>query len=126
MASMTITASDGIDRSVRTYTFVKAVTSFTVQRAIAIEASAMPTRIKVSVMRTLPPEATFKVEVCNNGFDPNPTWEDATSSVTSELVHVFNNKTKANAKWGVNIRVTVNRNNGSGACYITSIGGNFE
>ena len=124
--TMTITASDGIDRSVRTYTFVKAVTSFTVQRATAIEVSAMPTRIKVSVMRTIPPEATFKVEVCNNGFDPNPTWEDATSSVTSELVHVFNNKTKANAKWGVNIRVTVNRNNGSGACYITSIGGNFE
>ena len=124
--TLTITANDGIDRSVRTYTFVKAVTSFTVQKATAIEASAMPTRIKVTVIRTIPPEATFKVEVCNNGFDANPTWEDATSSVTSELVHVFSNKSKTSAKWGVNIRVTVNRNNGSGACYITSIGGNWE
>lgn len=124
--TMTITASDGIDRSVRTFTFTKAVTSFAVQKSTAMEASAMPTRIKVSVIRTIPPEATFKVEVCNNGFDANPTWEDATSSVTSELVHNFSNTTKTAAKWGVNIRVIVKRNNGSGACYITSIGGNFE
>lgn len=124
--TMTITAFDGIDRSVRTFTFTKSVISFSVQKTTAIEASAMPTRIKVTVIRTLPPEATFKVEVCNNGFDSTPTWEDATSSVTSELVHVFSNKTKVAAKWGVNIRVTVSRNNGSGACYITSIGGNFE
>lgn len=124
--TMTITASDGIDTSVRTYTFIKSVTSFTVQKSTAIEASAMPTRIKVSVIRTIPPEATLKVEVCNNGFDANPTWEDATTSVTSELVHVFSNTTKTATKWGVNIRVTIKRNNGSGACYITSIGGNFE
>ena len=124
--TLTITATDGIDTSVRTYTFTKVVTSFTVQKSTAIEASAKPTRIKVSVVKTIPPEATFKVEVCNNGFDSSPTWEDATSVVLSELVYEFKNTTKTATKWGVNIRVTVNRNNGSGACYITSIGGNWE
>ena len=124
--TLTIIATDGIDTSVRTYTFTKVVTSFTVQKSTAIEASAKPTRIKVSVVKTIPPEATFKVEVCNNGFDNSPTWEDATSVVLSELVYEFKNTTKTATKWGVNIRVTVNRNNGNGACYITSIGGNWE
>lgn len=124
--TMTITATDGLDNVVRTYTFTKVVTSFTVQKTTAIEASVMPTRIKVNVMKTIPVEATFKVEVCNNGFDTSPTWEDATSVVLSELTYEFKNTTKTAGKWGVNIRVTVNRNNGSGACYITSIGGNWE
>ena len=124
--TMTITATDGIDSSVRTYNFTKAVTSFSVQRATAIESSARASRIKVSVVKTIPPEATFKVEVCNNGFDSSPTWEDATSVVLSELVYEFKNTTKTATKWGVNIRVTVSRNNGTGACYITSIGGNWE
>ena len=124
--TMTITATDGLDNAVRTYTFTKALTSFTVQKTTAIEATTIPTRIKVSVMKTIPAEATFKVEVCNNGFDSNPTWEDATSVVLSELTYEFMNTTKTATKWGVNIRVTVMRNNGSGACYITSIGGNFE
>lgn len=124
--TMTITATDGLDNAVRTYTFTKALTSFTVQKTTAIEASAMPARIKVSVVKNIPSEATFKVEVCNNGFDSNPTWEDATSVVLSELTYEFKNTTKTATKWGVNIRVTVMRNKGSGACYITSIGGNWE
>ena len=124
--TMTITATDGIDTSVRTYVFTKVVTSFTVQKATPMESSVRPIRIKVNIVKNLPPEATFKVEVCNNGFDSSPIWEDATSVVLAEQRYEFNNKEKNAAKWGVNIRVTVNRNNGSGACYITSIGGNWE
>lgn len=124
--TMTITAFDGIDSSVRNYTFTKAVTSFSVQRTTAIESSTMPTRIKAYVIKNIPIEATFTVEACNNGFDPTPTWEDITLKVLENKIHDFTNKTKAAAKWGVNIRVTVQRNNGSGACYITSVGGNFE
>ena len=125
--TMTITATDGIDTAVRTYVFTKAVTSFMVQKAIPMESSTRPIRIKLNVVRNLPPEATFKVEVCNNAFSIQPVWEDATSVVLSESIYQFNNTANEGAtKWGVNIRVTVKRNNGSGACYITSIGGNFE
>ncbi len=124
--TMTITATDGIDSSTRTYTFIKSVSSFTIQNATPMVASTRPTRIKVSVTKTMPPEATFKVEVCNNGYDGSPTWEDATSSVNGGLVHLFSNTAKTAANWGVLIKVTVIRNGGSGACYVTSIGGNFE
>lgn len=124
--TMTITATDGVDSTVRTYTFTKAVSSFTIQTTVAKESTTRPTRIKLSIGREIPVGAIFKVEVCNNGFDTTKTWEDATSSVTGGLVHIFSNTTKVNAKWGVLIKVTVNRNNTSGACYVTSIGGNFE
>ena len=124
--TLTITATDGVDSSVRTFTFVKSVSSFTVQNSIPMVASKMPTRIKVSVNKTIPAEATFKIEVCNNGYDSSPTWEDATSAMNSGLVHLFSNTTKTATNWGVLIRVTVNRNGGSGACYVSSIGGNFE
>jgi hypothetical protein len=124
--TLTITATDGIDSSTRTHTFTKSVSSFTIQNSTAMAASTRPTRIKVSVNRTIPPEATMKIEVCNNGFDSSPTWEDATQSMNSGLVHLFSNTTKTATNWGVRIRVTVNRNGGSGACYVTSIGGNWE
>ena len=124
--TMTITASDGIDSVVRTYTFVKSVNSFTVQTTTIKSITTRPTRIKLNVVRNIPVEATFKVEVCNNAFDTSPVWEDATSSVTGGLAHVFSNATKTATNWGVSIRVTVNRNSGAGACYISSIGGNFE
>lgn len=124
--TLTITATDGVDSSVRTYSFTKSVNSFTIQNSTPMAASTRPTRIKVIVNKTIPAEATFKVEVCNNGYDSSPAWEDATTSMNSGLVHLFSNTTKTATNWGVRIRVTVNRNGGSGACYVSSIGGNWE
>ena len=124
--TMTITATDGVDSTVRTYTFVKSVNSFTIQSTVAKALSTRPTRIKLTIGREIPAGATFKVEVCNNGFDTTKTWEDATSAVTGGLVHIFTNTTKSSTNWGVLIRVTVERNGTSGACYVNSIGGNFE
>ena len=124
--TMTITATDGIDSTIRTYTFVKSMNGFTIQTTVAKSVSTRPTRIKLNIGREIPIGAIFKVEVCNNGFDTTKTWEDATSSVTGGLVHIFTNTTKTSTNWGVLIRITVTRNNTSGACYISSIGGNFE
>ena len=125
--TMTITASDNFgNTATRTYIFTKNVTSFSIMNSTPMESDAMPTRIAVTVNRNLPAEASFLVEVCNNGFDTSPTWEDATSSVTGGLVHIFENTSKTASKWGVRVRVTVNRNGGEGACYVNSIGGNFE
>lgn len=124
--TLTISATDGIDTSVRTYVFTKLVESLKIQNSTPWEASTMPTRIMLVVTRNIPSLATFKVEVCNNGYDTSPKWEDATDAVTSGLVHVFSNKSKTASKWGVLVRVTVNRNGMAGACYISAIGGNFE
>lgn len=124
--TLKITATDGIDESTRTFTFTKAVNSLSVQRSTPIASATKPTRLIVTVVKSIPPEAIFKVEACNNGYDTAPTWEDITSSITSGQTHVFSNTVSTSGKWGVNIRVTVDRNGGEGACYISEIGGNFE
>lgn len=125
--TMTITATDAFGNStVRTYTFTKSVNSFTVQNTQPYDSDTMPTRIKISVTRNIPAEATFTVLVCNNGYDDSPTWEDATSSVTGGLVHIFENTTNTAGAWGVIIKVVVDRGDAEGACYVSQIGGNFE
>lgn len=124
--TLTISATDGIDTTVRRYTFTKLVDSFTIQNSTPWQSANMPSRIMVVVTKNIPSTATFKVEVCNNGYDTSPTWEDATDAVVSGLVHVFANKTKTATNWGVKFRVTVERNGAAGACYVSAIGGNFE
>ena len=125
--TLKIVASDGFSEAVRTYTFVKNVTTFVVQRIEPIPSTTQPKSIIVTLVKHLPAEALLKVEVCNNGFDTEPIWEDITNKVIYGRVHNFDNATKEVGKgWGVNIRVTVDRNGGEGACYITEIGGNFE
>ena len=124
--TLKITATDGIDEATRTFTFTKTVNTLVVQRVTPLPSDTKPSRLVVTVVKSIPPEATFKVEACNNGFDTSPAWEDITSSINSGQTHVFANPSKTADKWGVNIRVTINRNGGAGACYITEIGGNFE
>ena len=124
--TLTIRATDGIDTTVRTYTFTKLVNSFTIQNSTPWAASTMPSRIMLVITRNIPSTSTFKVEVCNNGNDASPTWEDCTDAVRSGLVHVFANTTKIAPNWGVRVKVTVERNGATGACYISAIGGNFE
>lgn len=125
--TLTIVAQDDVagDEVTRNYTFIKQVSSFSIKTS-PIAAANTPTRIALTIGRNIPTGATFKVEVCNNGFDVNPTWEDCTSAVLSNLVHGFTNTTKTANNWGVAIRITVDRNGASGACHVDAIGGNFE
>lgn len=124
--TLTIRATDGIDSTVRTYTFTKLTETLTIRNSTPWVSTTMPSRIMLVITRNIPSESTFKVEVCNNGYDTTPIWEDCTDAVKSGLVHVFTNKVKTSGQWGVVVRVTVNRNGATGACYISAIGGNFE
>lgn len=124
--TLTISATDGIDTTVRTIVFTKLADKFSIQNSTPWASSTMPSRIMLVVTRNIPSTSTFKVEVCNNGYDASPTWEDCTDAVKSGLVHVLTNKTKTAANWGVLVRVTVERNGATGACYVSAIGGNFE
>lgn len=125
--TMTITATDIVGNVVvRTYTFVKTNYSLTVQNTTPYEADTRPTRIKLTITRSIPSGAILEVYVCNNGFDTNPTWENASSAIKSGLVYVFQNTIKTASSWGVRIKVVINRNGAEGACYISQIGGNFE
>ena len=131
--TLQITATDGFDTATRTITFIKSVSKLVVQRSTPMTASTRPNQIVVSVVKTIPYNALLTVEVTNNGFDALPIWDKLdTSSISSGLAHTFSNGKDGSTpvctagKWGVNIRVTVDRNGGEGACYISEIGGNFE
>lgn len=53
--------------------------------------------------------AKIKYEVCNNSFDTNPRWEDASSMVEAGRAYHFQNKEKTASKAGINIRVTIEK-----------------
>ena len=70
--------------------------------------------------------AIAKYEVCNNSFDSNPTWENATTMVNAGKAFSFQNKSKTAAKAGINIRVSIDKGESKMASYISSIGGSFD
>lgn len=72
------------------------------------------------------PGATSKVEVCNNAYDSNPTWEDATAVTGDGRAFNFLNSSKTATKWGVNIRLTIEKGTSTVYSYIATIGGSVE
>ena len=125
--TLTITATDNYGgAATRTYTFSKNETEIEITLATPLPADAMITKAIMSVTRQIPAGAEFTVEVCNNGNDDSPTWEDVTQAVNSGSKFFFSNKTKTAESWGFNFRIKVKRNGASGDCFISSVGGNFE
>ncbi|MCQ4936723.1 DUF6273 domain-containing protein [Anaerotignum propionicum] len=125
--TMTITASDNVGgTTTRTYTFTKNETEIELTLAAPLPADDLVSKAIMSVTREIPAGATFTVEVCNNGNDVSPTWEDVTNAVLGNSKFFLSNTTKTAAAWGFNFRIKVKRNNATGDCFIISAGGNFE
>lgn len=125
--TLTVTATDSAGASAtRTWTFTKSVTAMSITLDAPMETDAMVTKCIINVTKEIPTGSSFTVEVCNNGFDAVPTWEDCTNAVTYGRKFFLTNTTKTAAKWGFNVRVNVSRGSGVGDCYISGIGGNFE
>ena len=122
-----IIASDALGgSSSKTITFSRKITKLQIVMKNAIETDAKATKILVSPQWTTTGGAG-KVEVCNNGFDPNPTWEDATTMVVLNRPHLFTNTSKTASKWGIKIRITVTKNQGyDGEVAIYGFGGAYE
>lgn len=112
--------------TVRTVTFTKNVTSLAFEQTAAMNADAMPDRCIVNIQGEFPAGSTLKVEICNNGNDASPTWEDITQNVLNGQRYFFTNQTKTAASWGVRLRASLSRGTASGPCYIASLGGNFQ
>lgn len=110
----------------RLFNFSKNETKILFELEKPLVADAMVTKALITMVGSIPEKAILKVEACNNGHDKNPTWEDVTTKVIKERKIFFANKQKTAEKWGVNIRVSVDRNGEKGQCQILSIGGNFE
>ena len=107
-------------------TFTRRVNKVQIVTKNPIETDVAATKIMVS------PDwdktgCTGKVEVCNNGFDASPTWEDMTTMAALNRPYVFTNKTKTAAKWGIKIRLTLTKNQGyEGEVAIYGFGGAYE
>ena len=107
-------------------TFKRQVNKVQITMKNPIETDVAATKIMVS------PDwdktgCTGKVEVCNNGFDASPTWEDMTTMAALNRPYVFTNKTKTAAKWGIKIRLTLTKNQGyTGEVAIYGFGGAYE
>lgn len=125
--TLKIVAADNYGGSAtRTYTFTKNETEIELTLATPLTADDMVTKGIMSVVRQIPTGAKFTVEVCNNGFDTSPTWEDVTQNVVSGSKFFLSNTTKTASAWGYNFRIKVKRGTATGDCFITSAGGNFE
>lgn len=112
--------------SSKNITFIRKISKVQITTKNPIETDAAATKIMVS------PDwsktgCTGKVEVCNNGFDASPTWEDMTAMSALNRPYTFTNSTKTAAKWGIKIRLTLTKNQGyEGEVAIYGFGGAYE
>lgn len=121
-----ITATDAKGATAeRVWTFTKAQNTVSMHLKTPLRADAMPLRCIINVLGAFPIGSTLKVEVCNNGNDAAPTWEDITAKVQTHQKHYFANTKKTATAWAVNVRVTLTRGSATGVCYIESVSGNF-
>jgi hypothetical protein len=110
---------------IKTLFFTKAVLRAIVTLQNPLPADEIPSVILVSVTGSTPDGSDLLVEVCNNAFDDEPTWEDMTDKVKAGKKFFFTNTDKTDENWGVNVRVTLERGISTEPVFITGIGGNF-
>lgn len=74
------------------------------------ETATMPTAVNVELDLVKTFGCATTVEICNNGNDTVPVWEDISTVVKSGVNHIFANKTKTADKWKVVIKIHIVRN----------------
>lgn len=124
--TLAIKATDPKNASAtRTLTFTKSVTSISFEQTVAMSADDMPMKAMLNIQGSFPVGSILKVEICNNGNDAEPTWEDVTTRVLNGQKCYFSNTEKTAESWGVKIRVNLSRGTATESCYIQTLGGNF-
>lgn len=105
--TMQVKVTDTLGNSAtRTTTFTRSVTG--IEYIVGpIETDAAAEKILVSLQYYAAAEDVV-VSVCNNAFDSSPTWELATIG----LKHIFSNSSKTASKWGIGVKVQINKSAG--------------
>lgn len=125
--TIAIAATDSNGTTTYKYvTFSRKVNKIQFTTKNAIQTSAAASKIMVTPQWDIT-NATGKVEVCNNGFDNSPTWENMTTKAVAGEPYTFTNSTKTAANWGIKIRITITKNEGAtNEVAIYGFGGAFE
>lgn len=105
--------------------FTKKVHSCSVTLSAALPAAAMPKAARLAIVGSIPSDAIWTAEICNNANDPAPAWEDIKPAIQLNRNFIFTNKVKAAAEWATNFRITVRRGSSNSGGYITAIEGGF-
>lgn len=107
--ALTITVSDGKgDIAVAKFRFTRDEKRVRVRlwEPIETEQSASVALISATYNAM---ENLVMVEITNNAFDENPAWEDMTDKFMDRRKYFFTNDYKSAEKWGVNVRVTLEK-----------------
>jgi hypothetical protein len=123
-----ITAQDQQSgQAVRTLTFTKNVDAIEFYAPIIpLAADYMPAQALIQVAGAMPAGSILTVEICNNGNDDEPAWEDCTNAVKLNQKYFFDNQAKTAENWGVKLHVTLERGTAVNPVYITRVGGNYK
>lgn len=104
-----VSANDGYTTVEKKWNFTRTLDSLSATFSQPFESAERVTMAVETLVSNVPETATIKVEVCNNGFDEAPTWEDVTDRVVKGEKFLIKNSTKTANKWGYNVRVTISR-----------------
>ena len=113
-------------RSQRVISFTRKVTRLLAEFRAPIETDAAARKIFIVPNWKLANGAKGAIYACNNAFDTTPTWEDITSMSTAGLDYQFKNAKRTADKWGVSIKVVVERGAAVLDSYVYGVGGAFE
>ena len=83
-------------------------------------------RIMLNLDGAIPVTVNALIEVCNNAFDDNPTWENATTMVLQGFPYPFENKVKTADEWGISFKIRIERGDETGEVHLDGIGGAFD
>ncbi len=125
--TLTITADDGNGgTSTHSITFTKAVYSCSITLKEPLDADDQIALMVLSVVGSIPGDASYTVEATNNAYDASPAWEDITSYIQNGYNYSFANTTCAAGKWGFNFRISATRGDSGTGGYFESISGAFQ
>ena len=111
--------------SVLELTFTKAVHAMSVTLASPLEVEDAISVAILSVLGSIPEDASYQVLVTNNAKDSEPEWQDATAAIKSGANIVFTNKTQANGP-AFNFKLTASRSEGGQGGYVKLLKGAFQ
>lgn len=114
------------DKVVRLINFTRDPKRLVVMSAKPIETDAAAKKFYFNPVWKVAVGAEGKIEACNNGFDTNPTWEDVTSTVKAGKTFNFINQSKQASKWGIAVKLTIDKKNATAISWISTTGGAFE
>ena len=107
-------------------TFTKKVYGCSITLSAPLPATAMPVAMRLAILGSIPEDAIWTAEVCNNANDAAPAWESIKSSIQAGRNYVFQNRTNTAGVWGVNFRISVQRGSADNGGYISGIEGGFK